>query len=521
VNKPPAPPPIAPSPALRLFLYFTAAVTGAAVMIVEILGAKMLAPYVGTSHFVWTAQIAVTLAALATGYFAGGWWADRSPRPGPMYAAILAAAAYLSLTILIVEPLAYGFLRYNLALGSLLASAVLFFVPLALLAMTGPFFIRVLTVTVSGVGGNVGRLSAVGTGGSFLGTLLIGYVLIPYQPNSITMYQTAAALLAVAVLYFLIWGRTSVIGKSTAAVTIIFALSVATFGAARDAEPHFKNIKQIYRANSNFGQLQVVQSNFDNRLFYLNDFLTQNTYDPESRQSTSMFTYMLHGLATLYTPRIDNVLCIGMGAGIVPMQFAHEDVHVDVVEINPAVVPLATQFFDLDARRLNLTIGDGRAYVNASDKQYDAIVLDAFLGDSSPSHLMSRQAFAGMKRLLRPGGVLVINAFCEFEKGKDFYAGSLDKTLKSVFADVRIHAGGNGNVFFVASNQPLKRLREPDLESVHVHCREDAREAYEIIVQTNPQSGIVLTDDYNPVEYYDAANREEYRRYTAQAMQKR
>src|SRR5271166_3010938 len=95
-----------PSPGLRQYLYFTAAITGMVIMIVEILGAKMLAPYVGLSHFVWTAQIAVTLVALACGYYAGGRLADRSQRLPRLYGAILAAAAYLALTVLICEPVA-------------------------------------------------------------------------------------------------------------------------------------------------------------------------------------------------------------------------------------------------------------------------------------------------------------------------------------------------------------------------------------------------------------------------------
>src|ERR1043165_6669827 len=135
----------------------TAAVTGAAVMIVEILGAKMLAPYLGTSHFVWTAQIAVTLVALACGYYVGGRLADRSQNPGGLYRALLAAAGYLVLTVLICEPVAYWCLDFKLALGSLLASAILFFVPLALLAMTGPFLIRVVASSVAGVGSTAGR----------------------------------------------------------------------------------------------------------------------------------------------------------------------------------------------------------------------------------------------------------------------------------------------------------------------------------------------------------------------------
>jgi len=135
--------------------------TGAAIMVIEILGAKMLSPYVGLSHFVWTAQIAVTLMALACGYYAGGRLADRSQKLSALYWAILAAAGYLALTVLICEPVAYWCLDFRLAVGSLLASAILFFVPLALLAMTGPFLVRVITSSLAGVGGNVKYLSPI------------------------------------------------------------------------------------------------------------------------------------------------------------------------------------------------------------------------------------------------------------------------------------------------------------------------------------------------------------------------
>src|SRR5438132_3066708 len=167
------------SPGLRRYLYFTAAVTGAAIMIVEILGAKMLAPYFGTSHFVWTAQIAVTLVALAVGYYAGGRLADVSTNLSRLYYCILAAAIYIAVSIGFIEALAYWCLQFRLAVGSLLASSFLFLIPLALLAMAGPFLVRVLTFSVQNVGGNAGRLTAVSTLGSVAGTILIGYVLVP------------------------------------------------------------------------------------------------------------------------------------------------------------------------------------------------------------------------------------------------------------------------------------------------------------------------------------------------------
>lgn len=518
MNKPAASAPAGLSAALRRFLYGTAATTGAAILIVEILGAKMLSPYVGTSHFVWTAQIAVTLVSLAAGYWFGGWLVDRSQKLSRLYLCILLAGVYLCFTVPFTAKVAFACLQFPLAVGSLLASLFLFFVPLTLLATVGPFVIRVLTSVVAGVGGTVGRLSAISTLGSVLGTVLIGYVLIPFLPNSVTMFVTAGLLMALAAVYFLVW-REEGESLGTVVVAIVLGGFVGWAGVRQDARPPSDYMPEIARRNSNFGLMQVFENIDGSRRYYLNDYLTQNTYDPEAKQSVSLFTYGLHGLAGVYTEQIKDVLCIGMGVGIVPMQFAHEGVKVDVVEINGAVADIAKALFNLEPEKLNLTIGDGRQFVNAATKQYDAVILDAFLGDSSPSHLMTQEAFAGIRRVLRPDGVLVINSFGEFEAGKDFFTASLDKTLKSVFGAVRIHASGNGNVFFVATPaKELKQHRTMDFEAMHLTVRQQAREALEGIRTTDPKNGIVLTDDFNPVEFHDAHNREQFRRQLAFSM---
>ena len=476
----------------------------------------MLAPYVGTSHFVWTAQIAVTLVALSTGYYVGGRLADRSPTLGRLYACIIAAAVYLCVAVLVTERVAYAFLKLRLAIGSLLTSGFLYFVPLALLAMVGPYLVRVITSSVSSVGSAVGRLTAISTIGSFVGTVLIGYVLIPYLPNSVTMGITAFILIAIAVAYFLIWAQRR--GK-VAAVVVLAAGGVAAFAAGRPKGWHGTSAVELFRGNSNFGLLQVLQLTGDSRRMYLNDYLVQNIYDTNLQQSTTMFTYMLHDLARAYVPQIQDVLCIGLGVGIVPMNFAKEGIRVDVVEINPAVVPVAQKFFAFDPARVNIHLGDGRHYLATSSKQCDAVILDAFLGDSSPSHLMTREAFSGMRRLLRPGGVLVINCFGDFEPGQDFFVASLEKTLKQVFKDVRIHNERNGgNVFFVASQSPLQLSRPSSFEYVHPRARHMVEDAFDRIIETIPEHGMVLTDDYNPVEFYDAANREQIRKNLAFSM---
>ena len=510
-----------PSPALRRFLYFTAFMTGAAIMIVEILGAKMLAPYVGTSHFVWTAQIAVTLVALACGYFVGGWLVDRSQSLGRLYGAILLAAIYLCFSVLAVRPVAYWCLDFKLALGSLLASAFLFFVPLSLLAMVGPFFVRVLTVSVTGVGGNVGRLTALGTIGSFIGTILIGYVLIPFFPNSYTMFFTALLLMLVAAGYFFIWGKSSD-QKIGTALGVGAGLILGAMGVANNLHEHPAGLVERFRGNSNFGLLQVMDTESGSRRYYLNDFLTQNLYDPAQKKSVALFTYMLHGLSRAYTKKIDSALCIGMGMGIVPADLVREGVKVDLVEINPAVVAVAEKYFDFNPEGCRLVIGDGRQFVNRATNKYDAILLDAFLGDSSPSHLMTREAFDSMRQLLRPGGVLVINSFVDFRTGHDFFGASLAKTLQSVFKSVRIHAAARddlANVFFVASDQPELKLITPfDMTRVHGDTRERAEYTLETIIEPDARHGRILTDDFNPVEFHDAPNREATRRRLAEQM---
>lgn len=508
------------APGLRRYLYFTAAITGGAIMIVEILGAKMLSPYLGTSHFVWTAQIAVTLVALACGYYAGGWLVDRALRPGRMYAGILAAGLYLALTIAFYEPIAYACLKFDLAIGSLLASSFLFFVPLSLLAMVGPFFIRVLTSSVSGVGGNVGRLSSISTFGSFIGTVLIGYVVIPYLPNSLSMYFTALLLLLIAAVYFVLWGRTDA-DKTPALISVALGGALGYAGVRAEAWQSAAS-EELFRGNSNFGLLQVVQQKQGTHRYYLNDYLTQNTYDIVERKSISMFTYMLHGLAHTYAPKLENVLCIGMGVGIVPMDFARDGAKVDLVEINPAVVPVAQKFFGFEPDKVHLIIADGRYVVNQSTQRYDAIILDAFLGDSCPSHLMTREAFTAMRRILRPEGVLVINTFADVDSERDFFGASLHKTLTNVFPSVRIHAGRNGNTLFVASpRSELAFLKPPNFTNVYSGCLGLVQDAYARLREANPAHGRILTDDYNPVEFYDAANRESLRKNLALSARSR
>lgn len=570
---------LSPSPGLIRFLYVTAAVNGAAILVVEILGARMLVPAMGTSHFVWTAQIGVTLMALATGYYLGGRWVDASPRLANLYYATLAAAVYLCATVPLVEPVSSACLgKMNLAFGSLLASAFLFLVPLALLAMTLPFLTRMLTQSVDDVGGNVGRLSAISTVGSVAGTALISYLLIPNVHNTVSMHVTCGLLIGLSTIGLVIFGRKNVTNLIMAALVISGIFAYGGWTRTMKPAPTIFSLefadgskmeltqRQLARENSAYGEMLILErdypiglmlgqgsnafnyssaynTNVIHRRIYLNNLLTQNEYDPVAKKSLNLFTEMLHGLARAYTPEINEVLCIGMGVGIVPMRLAREGVAVDVAEINPAIVPLAEEWFDFDRARMRaLFLQDGRLILNRarqSQQQYDTIILDAFLGESSPSHLMTTEAFQAMAACLRDEGTLVINSFGRdldegaaanatsrvFNQPRDFLTVSLLNTLQPVFADVRIHGAGGGNVFFVAAKRELPA--EPprfDFSGSHIYLtgHPDTRmrpaAALARTWTVDPALGQVLTDDFNPVAVRDAANREALRRDLAKRL---
>ena len=571
------------SPGKRQFLYATAATTGACILIVEILGAKMLSPFLGTSHFVWTAQIGVTLLALSGGYYAGGSLVDRRPDVKWLFMGIIAAGVYLCATVPAVKPVCLKLMSLPLAWSSLLAAMFLFLIPLALLAMTGPFLVRMLTESVDEVGTSMGRLTAISTVGSVLGVVLIGYVLIPHLPNSITMLITAGILIAWSAIYLIVWGRT---GTEVVLVAVGLCVIFGISGVRGQFDDQMRYNGQkwdvLYRSNSNYGELQVIgypagkdgEPGSYLELQYLNDQLIQNTYDPRLKKSRSHFTGALRWLAHAYTPRIERALCIGMGVGVVPMQFVNtppevDTIKTDVVEINGAVVPIAEKYFDFNASKVNLTIGDGRQFINATPHRYDAIVLDAFLGDSSPSHLMTREAFLEMREHLTEQGVLVINTFGESTTQRQFFASSLYQTLQSAFGEarVRVHASGLGNVFFVATRAEklvAHRPPHPPDEAAAEQLAAIAAADYEkesdrdsaineqwllwIAASAtdhlpfynehpgprvtaalglmwfkhrtyDPHEGIILTDDFNPVDFHEASNRDANRRGLIRMLQ--
>ncbi|MEN8150599.1 MAG: fused MFS/spermidine synthase, partial [Planctomycetota bacterium] len=178
----------------RLLISGTVFVTGGAVMVVELLGVRLIAPSFGTGLHVWAALISVALAALAAGYFAGGWLADKKPDARPFYGLVLLGAAGVGAIPLYAPALIPTFTPVGLRAGALLAATITFFPPLFLLGCVSPFAIRISASSLDRVGMTAGRVYAISTLGSVAGTLLTGFLLAPLFDIDLVLRLTAAAV---------------------------------------------------------------------------------------------------------------------------------------------------------------------------------------------------------------------------------------------------------------------------------------------------------------------------------------
>jgi spermidine synthase len=475
----------------------TVFVTGAAVLVIEIAGARAVAPLYGTGLYSWSALIAVTLAALSLGYWGGGRIADRRPSPWLFHTGILLAG----LVVIAVPWIARGVLKFSEPLdprlGVMLAALLLFFPPLALLGGVTPFAIRLARPPEGEVGGVSGLVFAVSTIGSLLAALATGFVLIPNLGLRAILSLTGAALVLVAAAGF--FGTRSRVVATGVALLALLPLLGPRFAPRPDATgtaPH--TLRVVARTPSFYGDLRVVETDVQ-RLLTVNG-IGQNYVNIDGTGAPSAYLAFLAALPRWRgSPRGDTkALLIGLGAGELVGLLTAQGLELDVVELDPRIEALARQHFGLALPRERIHFADGRAFVERDREKYDYLFMDAFLGEEVPGHLFTRQALHAMRQRLKPGGVLAIN-YTTIPGGEDVRA--VTRTLQSVFPDVRAYTDGSeptdlASVVLVASMASivLKRTGNPSLAAAEVFLAHRAR--------LDTKQSRILTDDFNPIQTY-------------------
>jgi len=496
----------------RAYLYFSAFVTGLTSLAVELAASRLLGAYFGTSNLVWAAIIGLILLYLTAGYFLGGAWADRSPRPLTLYAIMAWAGLGVALVPVVARPLllraatAFDQLQIGVLVGAFLSVLVLFSAPITLLGTVSPFVIRIVLGGTRGgtsrSGRVAGRVYAVSTLGSFVGTFLPDLLLIPILGTRRTFLLLGLTLVLVALL-----GMASTRPRR-ALLYLWMPLIIAALWLGWANKPIKNTTGQIYETESAYNYIQVLQVG-DFRLLRLNEGQgIHSVYHP--KQLVYYGTWMMFLVAPYFYAKPSppqRMAIVGLAAGTVARQAtaAFGPIPIDGYEIDPKIVQVGYRYFGLDALpNLNAHVEDGRVGIRRSPYRHDLIVVDAFRPPYIPWHLTTREFFRLLKSRLSERGAVAVNVgfLPDDTRLMDDIAATMRTVFPSVYA-VRVPNAFNAIVY--ATNQPtrwgnllanLRAMREsPDSPMLLVRAMEIAAGN-----RLRLRAGEVFTDDRAPVD---------------------
>jgi len=503
----------------QVWLLVTAAMSGAVVMAVELLGARMLSVVYGGSLVVWAAMISVTLLSLAAGYFLGGWIADRRPGPILLYCLLLAGAL-----LVLVSPHARFVLRACQAAmgvrgGALASSIALFMLPLGLLGMNGPYVIRLLSKGQRTVGVTAGSVYAISTLGSVAGTLLTGLWLVP-SFGVAAGFRITATVMILTVLVGLaerLRLRAAAAAPALAAALLMPSprLGLGDVYAAPDGE----RVEVIGVRDSAYGQITVLAKGDYNLLVV--DGVVQTGVPRALARLQRGECLAANYFQELLPYMVDDaegqrVLVVGLAGGMTAT-LLREKYGMDVfsVDLDPTIIEVARAHFGFEGPAVAT---DGRLYLETCDQKYDCCVIDTYSGDVFPFHLSTIEAFEAARGVLKPGGVLCVNVIAS-PTGKAFAC--IVKTIAEVFTHVLAIGGEDGDD--VQTITVFASCREIEFNGGWLDYTGDFTgidpigDAIErLTLDVDMEAGIRLTDDYNPIDFLRAEEAVRWRARTRQ-----
>ncbi|MHB8657143.1 MAG: spermidine synthase [Solirubrobacteraceae bacterium] len=473
-------------------------VVGSASLGAEIAAARLLAPYFGASTIIWANTIATVLVALSVGYALGGRLADRRADLAGLCAVVMVAAVLLALVPFIADPFlrlsvgALGALSLGGFLGSLAAVLVLVAIPIVLLGTVAPYANRLSVARVGETGTVTGRLYAISTAGSLVGTFASALLLIPLIGTHRTFLVFSAALAMAAAV--------GLRRRRFALIPLLIGGLMAIPPAAVGAD--MRGARVIAETETQYQYARVLQFASGERWLQLNEGVAVHSdYKP--------WTYLTGGYwdDLLVLPLAgrrgipQRIAILGDAAGTVARAYGHyfPATRVDAVELDGELSRLGRRFFDLHGPRLHLYSADARPWLAQSRARYDAIILDAYRQPYVPFYLVTREFFATARAHLRTGGVMIVNV--GHIPGSDALERVLGATLHAEFRHVLRDPLSADNSELIASNAPLSadRLLAAQRGLPAELAGLSGRVAGRLTVPL--PGGSVYTDDRAPVEW--------------------
>ncbi len=474
----------------RRLARFVVFLASAAVLVLEILAGRLMAPYVGVSLETFTAIIGTVLAGIATGSAVGGRMADRRD-PLPLVAWAFAVGGVLAwASVPIVAVLGPSATTDPPAIVVLAGAA--FFAPAAVLSAVSPLVTKLQLSTLDETGSVVGDLSATATVGALVGTFVTGFVLVAALPTRATIIMLGGLLVTVA-LVLAIAGR---IRPSIPAVAVaLLALGAGTF------TPDQCDVETSYSC----ARIVVDDDNPGGRSLYIN-YLRHSYVDlNDPTHLEARYARLLGAVVDAVDVEPDagatalRALHIGGAGFTMPGYIAATRPGSDnlVLEIDGGLVDTAIDQLGVElGPKMRVIVGDARlALTDLEADSFELIIGDAFSGLSVPWHLTTSEVIAEFDRVLTDSGVYVMNAV---DGGKSRFVRAELATLAKQFEYVGLIVPRRGvpvtravNQILVASNSPLPRF---DIDPSDGQLLSDA-EISELIAGVR-----ILTDDFAPVD---------------------
>lgn len=490
----------------RNYLYFTVFIAGMCTLAVEFVTSRMLQTVFGTSNIVWANVIGLVLLFLTAGYFLGGWLADRRPYPHIFYSLItltgFASVFFLLLTSVVLKSAASSLAVLNVGaiFSSLLIVLVTLAVPITLLGCASPFAIRLAVQDVAESGRISGRIYALSTVGSLLGTYLSVLLFIPETGSRVTAVLFGGVLLLVGLAGLWQSRRRLALAALVLPLLLVPAVLAWTPGNIKAYEG------QLFETESAYNYIQVVRQGDCNYLL-LNEGQAYHSFycDGGRVPRISVWSIMLAAPYFNKAPvTVDNMAVIGLATGTIPKQYTRVfgPIPIDGIELDPAVVQAGRDYFALTEPNINAIVGDGRYQLNQLDKQYDVITIDAYRVPYIPWHLTTRDFFAEVQAHLTADGVVAMNVGRAPNDRR--LVDAMTATLLELFPSVHaVDVPGTLNTILVATMQPTS----PDnlaqnlaqLGTADPLLRAALETAVVNQVPINP-SDVIFTDERAPVE---------------------
>jgi predicted membrane-bound spermidine synthase len=497
---------------MKKYLLFTVFISGLTSLAVELAASRLLGNYFGSSNMVWASIIGLILIYLTAGYFLGGIWADRSPKFGTLFRILAWAGFTVTLVPSISRPVlrwaadAFDNLQLGVLLGSFVTVMVLFIIPVILIGMASPFAIRLAIQDNREAGRISGRIYAISTLGSFIGTFIPVLLLIPTVGTYRTFLIHGAVLLVVALIGLkMAEGWRALLPLAWMPLVVIGLFFFVTLGTDKSS------IGMVYETESAYNYIQVLEKD-GYRYLRLNEGQGWHSrYFPTIVNFNGTWEQVLvapfFNSAPVKVTDIKSMAIVGLAAGTTAREasLVFPDISIDGFEIDPKIVEVGNTFFGMSLPALHVFVQDGRWGLQHSTKKYQVISVDAYRPPYIPWHLTTREFFQTVHDHLTDDGVMVINIGRAPNDRR--LINSLASTIRLDFASVQVmDIPGSFNSMLFAGVKPISPeyltanfdslLATPEsnmllLESMQLTLAN---------LQPDPPAASVFTDDLAPIE---------------------